>query len=551
MTYRAALASVTGNRNLRVAQFSSLSAWTGEFLFVTAMTVYAFDENGAAGVGVIGFLRVLPTTFALPMVGALADRMSRGRLLVIMCVARTATAVGAAAAAAGGLPLVVYALVTVSTICHSSYRPVLAALMPTLCTTPAELASSNAVRSILDGVAALVGPLAAAGLLAAFSPAAAFLAVAGLSAFATVLAAALRYESIPIAPLERTGRRLRVFGEMADGLRALRGGNRAAVVIVLGALQCLVRGALLVLSVVISVELTGMGRAGVGVLWAGFGIGGVVAALATIGAAGSNRLGSVFGLGIAAWGAPIVLAGLVLHSWVAVAAFVVMGAANALVDVAGFTLLQRLVPDHVLARVLTVTEAAFALAMALGSLVAAPLISALGAKAAIAASGCVLPLAVLLYARRLRAVDGDIRVRADRIELLRRVATLRLLPISALEGLALNLRRADVERGCAVFEAGEVGDDFYIIESGSVAIIKDGRAVNELGVGEAFGEIALLRRVPRTATVRALEDTALAVVSGPRFVAAVTGFSATSTAVEQHISSYLAAEPLLAPLPPA
>jgi MFS family permease len=257
-------------------------------------------------------------------------------------------------------------------------------------------------------------------------------------------------------------------------------------------------------------------------------------------------LGTVFGLGIAAWGGPIVLAGLVLHSWVAVAAFAVMGAANALVDVAGFTLLQRLVPDHVLARVLTVTEAAFALAMALGSLVAAPLISALGAQAAIAATGCVLPIAVLLQARRLRAIDSDIRVRADRIELLRRVATLRLLPISALEGLALNLRQARVERGGVVFQAGALGDDFYIIESGRVEIIKAGRAVNQLGAGDAFGEIALLRRIPRTATVRALDDTVLAVVSGARFVAAVTGFSATSTAVEQHMSNYLAREAELA-----
>lgn len=541
-TFRTALALVAGNRNLRVAQLSSLSAWTGEFLFLTAMTVYAFDENGAAGVGVIGFLRVLPTTFALPLLGALADHVSRQRLLVVMCVLRTLTAAAAGVAAAGDTPLGVYVLVTLSTICHSAYRPVLAALLPTLCTTPDELASANAVRSILDGVASLVGPLAAAGLLAAFSPAAAFYAVAALSALSAVLIAALRYESMPTVAADAPVERRRLVGAMLDGLRALRGGNRASVVIVLGALQCLVRGALLVLAVVISIRLTGMGQAGVGVLWAAFGVGGLVAAMATIGAAGSRRLGSLFGVGIAAWGVPIVLAGLVLHSWIAVSAFAIMGAANALVDVSGFTLLQRLVPDRLLARVLTLTEAVFALAVALGSLAIAPLISALGDKTAIVATGCVLPVAVAAYVGALLAIDTEIGERGDRIEFLRQVSTLRLLPVAAIEGLALNLGHARVEAGQAVFSAGDAGDGFYIIESGRVAITKEGRDVVELGPGDSFGEIALLRSVPRTATVRVLEDASFAIVSGARFVSAVTGFSATSTAVEQNISNYLAAE---------
>jgi MFS family permease len=541
-TYGAAIASVTGNRNLRIAQLSSVSAWTGEFLFLTAMTVYAYEQNGPAGVGVIGFLRVLPTTFVLPLLGALADHMSRRLLLVIMSVLRAVTAAGAAAAAAGGLPVAAYALVTLSTICHSAYRPVLAALLPTLCTAPAELASANAVRSILDGVASLAGPLAAAGILAAASPAVAFLAVAALSVLAAVLIAALRYESMSRETPPGPRQRIRILGGLGDGVRELRAGNRASTVIVLGALQCLVRGALLVLAVVIAVRLTGMGQAGVGVLWAAFGIGGLAAALATVGAAGSSRLGTLFGVGIAAWGLPIVLAGVILQSWLAVSAFVVMGAANALVDVAGFTLLQRLAPDPMLARILTVTEAVFALAVALGSLVTAPLLSAVGDRGTIVATGCVLPVAVALYVKNLRAIDAEIGVRGDRIALLRQVSTLRLLPVPAIEGLAQHLEHNRVEAGRDVFRVGDPGDGFYIIESGEVAIVKQGREVSRLGPGGSFGEIALLRSIPRTATVQVIADAEFAIVSGPRFVAAVTGFSATSTAVEQNMSQYLANE---------
>jgi MFS family permease len=536
-SYREAWASVTRNRNLRLAQLSSLSAWTGEFLFLSAMTVYAFDQNGAAGVGLVGFLRVLPATVALPWLGALADRVSRRRLLVVSCALRALTAAGAAAAIAQ--PAVVYTLLTLSTVCHAAYRPVLAALFPTLCTTPEELTGVNAVRAILDGAAALIGPLAAAALLAAYHPAAAFAAVALLAGAAGVLAAGLRYESPRPAAADGPPDRVGVVADVVEGLRELRRHPRALDVIVLGGGQCLVRGALTVLVVVVAVEVTDLGRPGVGVLWAAFGVGGFVAAMASIGAAGSARLGTLFGTGIAMWGVPIVLIGLLTGSPVAIAAFVVIGAANALVDVTGFTLLQRLVPDQTLARVLALTEAVFSLALALGSLAIPFILSALGGTGALIATGCVLPLAVVARWAALRAIDADIGVRKDRIVLLRGVGMFRLLPVPVIESLALRLSRFRVPAQTDVFRKGDPGDGFYVIESGRVAVIDDGREIRRLGAGDAFGEIALLRAVPRTATVRALEDTELATLSGPQFVSAITGFSATSSSAEQLVSGYL------------
>ncbi|PWW24170.1 MFS transporter [Geodermatophilus normandii] len=536
--YREAWASVTRNRDLRLAQTSSVSAWTGEFLFLTAMTVYAFDTDGAVGVGVVGFLRVLPATIALPWLGALADRVSRRRLLVGTCALRAVTAGGAGIAAAAGQPLVVYALLTASTVCHAAYRPVLGALFPSLCTTPEELAGVNAVRSILDGLAALVGPLAAAALLAGSSAAVAFGAVALLAGVAGVLAAGLRQEPGRPATGAPAGR-ARVVADVVDGLRELRRRPRAAEVIVLGGVQCVVRGALTVLAVVVAVDLTELGRPGVGLLWAAFGVGGLLAALASIGAAGSARLGTLFGAGIALWGIPLVVVGLVTGDSVAVGAFLVVGAANALVDVTGFTLLQRLVPDQTLARVLALTEAVFALALALGSLAIPILVSALGGSGALVVAGALLPVAVAARWAGLRAIDADIGVRTDRIRLLRRVGVLRLLPVPAIEGLAQRVRRSRIAAQADVFRAGDPGDDFYVVESGSVAVITDGREIRRLGPGDAFGEIALLRSVPRTATVRALEDTELAALSGPEFVAAVTGFTASSSTAEQLVRGYL------------
>jgi MFS family permease len=536
-SYREAWASVTRNRNLRLAQLSSLSAWTGEFLFLSAMTVYAFDQNGAAGVGLVGFLRVLPATIALPWLGALADRVSRRQLLVAACVLRAVTAAGAAVAVAQ--PAAVYTLLTLSTVCHAAYRPVLAALFPMLCTAPEELTGVNAIRAILDGAAALIGPLAAAALLAAYDPAAAFAAVALLAGAAGVLAARLRYESPhPVAadePAERTG----VVADVVDGLRELRRRPRALEVIVLGGAQCLVRGALTVLAVVVAVEVTDLGRPGVGVLWAAFGVGGLAAALASIGAAGSARLGTLFGAGIGLWGVPIVLIGLLTGSPVAVGAFVVIGAANAIVDVTGFTLLQRLVPDQTLARVMALTEAVFSLALALGSLAIPFVLAALGDTGALIATGCLLPVAVIARWGALRAIDADIGVRKDRIVLLRRVGMLRLLPVPVIEGLAMRLGRTHVPAQTDVFRKGDPGDGFYVIESGLVAVLDDGHEIRRLGPGDSFGEIALLRSVPRTATVRAVEDTELATLGGPAFVSAITGFSATASTAEQLVSGYL------------
>jgi MFS family permease len=536
-TYREALMSVMRNRNLRTAQLSSFAAWSGEFLFITTTTVYAFEQNGAAGAALIGFLRVLPAAIALPLVGALADRISRRSLLIGVTSARTLTAGGAAIAAAADQPVVVYVLVTLSTISHAAYRPTLGAMLPSLCTSPEELAGSNAVRSVLDGLAGLIGPLVAAFLLAAFSPPAAFVAVAVLSVSSLLLVGALQYDPPPVA--EPVRRSPGVLADIGDGLRELRRSPHGSIVIALGILQSLVRGALTVFAVIVAVNLTGMGKAGVGVLWAAFGVGGLVAALASLGAAGSKRLGTVFGVGIATWGLPLILCGVATHSFAVVAAFTVIGAANALVDVSGFTLLQRVTPDRMLARVLTLAEAVFALATALGSLVVPPIDAALGHADALIVIGCLLPSAVVVSYPLLRAMDRHIGASTERIALLRRVGMLRLLPVPAIESLAAGVTMLHVPAGVDVIRKGDIGDNFYVIESGRMILLDGGHEFGELGPGDSFGEIALLRRVLRTITVRAAQDADLAVVSGPRFVAAVNGFSATASTAEEIVGQHL------------
>ena len=97
-----------------------------------------------------------------------------------------------------------------------------------------------------------------------------------------------------------------------------------------------------------------------------------------------------------------------------------------------------------------------------------------------------------------------------------------------------------------VFEQGDVGDLYYVIESGEAEVIGEGRTVATLGPGEGFGEIALLRAVPRTATVRAATDLRLQALASDRFLPVVTGFTPSArqagTSVDEMLARYAPAD---------
>jgi CRP-like cAMP-binding protein len=88
---------------------------------------------------------------------------------------------------------------------------------------------------------------------------------------------------------------------------------------------------------------------------------------------------------------------------------------------------------------------------------------------------------------------------------------------------------------------GEAGHHFYVIAEGRAAVEVDGAESRELGPGDGFGEIALLRDVPRTATVRAVEPLRLYAVERDEFIAAVTGHAPTLAAAENVVLSRLPA----------
>jgi MFS family permease len=214
---------------------------------------------------------------------------------------------------------------------------------------------------------------------------------------------------------------------------------------------------------------------------------------------------------------------------VAFALLACVGVGNSLIDLGGFTLLARLAPDDVLARVYGVLESLVALSIGVGAVAASLLVEEYGVRGALVGVGLLCPVAAVASWRRLRRLDRFIDVRDREIGILQGVAMLATLPLPAIEMLARRLEPVAVPAGRRVFDQGDVGDRYYVIESGEAEVVGDGRVVTRLGPGEGFGEIALLRRTRRTAAVRACTELRLLALGSDHFLPVVLGYTSSSS----------------------
>ena len=367
-----------------------------------------------------------------------------------------------------GPALVVYALVTLSSAAAVLFRPVHSALLPSLCDTPPELAGANVVRGALDSAATLAGPAVSAVLLATAGPAWVLVVAAVASAWAALLMARVHPDPAAVGDAEVGESALR---RTLAGVRAVQEHRDLKLLLALASAQTFMRGAVTVFTAVVAIELVGLGEPGVGLLNAALGAGAVVASVAAALLVGTRRLAAWFGLGAALWGAPIVVIGLVPSATSAMVMLAVVGAGNALIDVGGFTLIARMAPPHVLARVFGLLESIAALSVGVGALVTPFVMAALDLRTALVVLGLLTPTAVALSWRRLTAMDHVIGSRDDELALLRGVPLLDALPLPALETVARQLDHAVVPAGEAVFHQGDPGDRFYVVVSGTAEVV--------------------------------------------------------------------------------
>lgn len=520
------------NPDLRRLQLAWAGSLIGNWSYFVALAVYAYDQGGAAAVGLVGVIRMLPAAIASPFLASLADRYPRKLVMVAADVVRAVLMLLAALAIwQGWSQWLVYAVVGVSTVSGTVFRPAQAALLPHLARSPGELTAANVASSTLESVGAFVGP-ALGGVLLAFTNAEIVFAVNAASfVWSALLVLAVRGgRTAGEAPAR--GRRAEAGGDggVAAGFRAIVASRDLLVLCGLYTAQTLVAGALNVLVVVAALELLDVGDSGVGYLNGAIGVGGLVGGFVALVLAARGRLAADFGLGVALFGVPLALIGVAGSVPVALLALGLVGLGNSLVDINALTIMQRTVPDEVLGRVLGVLEGVLLGSIGVGALLAPALIDAAGIRWALVATGLLLPVLALLASTRLRSIDRRSAAPAE-LQLLQGVPILAPLPLATLELLAGALVQIRYPPGSVVIRKGDAGDRFYVVDQGEVEI-----AGSRFGRGEGFGEIALLRDVPRTATVTADEDSVLLYLERDEFLAAVTGNSEVSSRADDLIA---------------
>jgi MFS family permease len=523
--------------NLRRAQLSFGGAFASEWALTVGIGVLAYRQGGAAAVGVVGLARMLPAALLAPPVAIVVDRYRRERVLAVVSVVR-GVALAAAAVAVLSSPLATYALAAVATLAHTLYRPAHSALLPSLCTTPSQLMSANVVRGLLDSLSALVGPLVAGLLIGPTGVSGVLAACAIASLWAAWLITRLDYEA-PLRVGQPESARPR---SPVESLKVLAGQPQAGLVSALFCVQTFTRGCFAVFSVVIALQLLHTGEAGVGVLTAAFGAGAVFGSFAGSLLLGSSHVARWFGSAIALWGAPFALLATVHGALPAFALLALVGIANALCDATGFTLLQRIVPDEIMGRYFAVLESLFMLTLAAGSIATSGLIALFGARGALVAVGLVAPAAVLLCWHWLQRLDLRLRVDDGIIAALQRVDMLRPLPLATIAELAARAIDERAPTGALVIQQGAAGDELYVICTGSAEVLVGDSIVAILGPGECFGEIAVLGRRQRTASVRAHSELELLRVTGEHLVRAVAGCTPSRTAADTLVEQRLASQ---------
>jgi predicted MFS family arabinose efflux permease len=428
----------------------------------------------------------------------------------------------------GGPPAATYGFAVVATVALALYRPAHSALLPALANSPTDLTAANAVRGSLDSLATLGGPVAAAVLLAASGPTAVFAACAALSLLGGLVVVSLPYDAPPRAKVARGAPDRDILG----GFATIARDHGLSLITRLGVAQTFTRGCLTVFTVVVAITLLDTGSPGVGVLNSAVGAGGLLGSLAAFALVRRGGLATWFGVGVALFGAPLALVGVFPRKATTIALLALVGIGNSLIDVGGFTLLARLTDEAVLARMFADFEAVLTLGVAVGGLVAPLVIHLLGARNALVAIGLVAPCAVALSRAALRRLDAEMRVHDADIETLRTIPMLRALPAATISQLGARLEHAEFSPGQVVFEQGDRGDAFYVIESGQAEVIRHAGLVNSLGPHEGFGEVALLGDEPRSATVRAAASAPLrvAIIERPAFLTAVTGYPVSAAA---------------------
>jgi len=511
--------TVFGEPNLRRLNVAYAMVQLGGWAGFVAISVYAYRHGGASEVGLMTVVRLAPTALASPFAGTLADRFPRRLVIATIEIMRAAAQLAAAALIIEhSAPAPVYIAVAIGALAETGLDPARAALLPTLATSPQQLTAANALEATVDGGALTLGP-ALGGLLLAISTIQVILVVDAAAA----ASAALLALGIAERGFERHAGRLRAIArESLAGFGVILGDRTLRTVVGVFAVQMLAFGLLLVFGVAVPLQELHKGASAIGWLNAAEGAGAIAGGIATMTLKG-GRLTPPLALGMGLIAAGFATLAAIALLPLALLALLLMNLGACYVDVATFTLLQRAVPENVLARAFSVIGTVTIAALLCGGVLAPALISALGLRGALWVSAAGVAVSIAVAYRPLRAIDAAAPANTERIALLGDLPIFRVLPVPVLERLAASASEREAAPGEEIIAQGEAGDAYYVIADGHARVWVDGVHVADLDRGEAFGEIALLMDRPRTATVRAIDELRLLIVVRDTFLDVTSG----------------------------
>ena len=533
---RRAFSSLAGNTALLRVLAAYLLFILTEYAVWIAMLVFAYNRGGTAVAGLVAVAQLAPAAVVAPVAASLADRRSPVVMLAGGYLAQAAGMAGTAAAIGADAPLAAYAAAVFAATAVTTTRPAQSALIPSLAATPDQLTAANVVAGWLEAAGAAAAGLLVGVLISLAGVGSVFAVCAGLGLAAALLVAGLRAPSL--AAQAEADADASTAG-VAEGLRLAFRQPRLRLMLALLTADAVVVGALDLLVVILALTVLGRPPSWAGYLEFAFGAGAVLAATVSALLVG-RRLGG-----------PILAAALGLSGALAVIAFgpglagtvillAVAGAGHLLLEVATRTLLQRSVPPRLIGRIFGVLEGFTMAGLAIGALLVPALAHLGGSRLAVLGVAAVLPLAAVAGGRAVFRLDAGTAVPVVEIALLRSLPLFAELPAPAIEGLAAALRPVRLEAGAVLIRQGDPGDAYFAIAAGELDAEQDGHFLGRYGRGDGVGEIALLRAVPRTATVTAHTAATVYQLDRDLFLTAVLGHAPTRRQAEDIAATRLA-----------
>jgi hypothetical protein len=535
---RHAFSSLAGNTALLRVLAAYLLFILTEYAVWIAMLVFAYNRGGTAVAGLVAVAQLAPAAVVAPVAASLADRRSPVVMLAGGYLAQVAGMAGTAAAIGAGAPLAAYAAAVFASTAVTTTRPAQSALIPSLAATPDQLTAANVVAGWLEAAGAAAAGLLVGVLISLAGVGSVFAVCAGLGLAAALLVAGLR--ATPLAAEADADTDASTAG-VAEGLRLAVRQPRLRLMLALLTADAIVVGALDLLVVILALTVLGRPPSWAGYLQFAFGAGAVLAATVSALLVG-RRLGG-----------PILAAALVFSGALAAVAFgpglagtvillATAGAGHLLLEVATRTLLQRSVPPRLIGRIFGVLEGFTMAGLAVGALLVPALAHLGGSQLAVLGVSTVLPLAAVAGGRAVFRLDAGTAVPVVEIALLRSLPLFAELPAPAIEGLAAALRPVRLEAGAVLIRQGDPGDAYFAIAAGELDAEQDGHFLGRYGRGDGVGEIALLRAVPRTATVTAHTAATVYRLDRDLFLTAVLGHAPTRRQAEGIAAARLATD---------